>query len=251
MSNVEPNRVTLTDLVIETTRRCNMNCCHCLRGEPQNIDMDINHVAALFKHIDRVGVLTLSGGEPSLVPEVLIKIIDLAVKYETEIESFYIATNGKEVSEDFIRAIFEWWMFCFDAADIYDRGNGVEISSDIYHQYVDEDNVKKLMAFRFVEKRDVDSNYNDGKQLVWEGRAAENFVTSNVRDPGEVDIEENCDTINHTLYLDCLGNLHTCCDLSFDTMDKGEFKIGNVSENNFNLINAIKSYNLKLEEVVC
>jgi len=248
MLHIEPvpksKRVTISDIVIEVTRRCNMNCCHCMRGEPQNIDMDLNHVRAFFKQIDMIGCLTLSGGEPSLVPHILTSIIDIAKEEEVEIDSFYIATNAKVVTDEFIIAIIKWWLFCGD-----NEISGVAISSDIYHENIDEDNIKKLEALRFVKKRNEDYHYNHGQGLIYEGRAAENFAASHIIEPEEVDYEEDCDQIHNTLSFDCLGNLHTCCDLSYDTMDEGKFCIGNVSENNFNLINAIKSYNLKFEEV--
>lgn len=249
MSRIEPvskeTPLHLCNLIIETTRRCNMNCCHCLRGESQYLDMDLKHVKALFKHTEYIDSITLSGGEPSLVPHILTDIIDIARDNDTEIISFYMATNGKEVSEKFIRALFEWWLFCKDSD--FDNLNCVEISSDIFHEKIDINNINKLMAFRFVNTRDVNSNYNNGKQLIWEGRTTKNFFSTRVIDPMPIEIDDNL--IQGELYLDCLGNIHSTCDLSYKTMEEGEFCIGNISENNFNLIEAIKSYNLKLEEV--
>jgi len=186
MLYIEPvpisKRVSISDIVIEVTRRCNMNCCHCMRGEPQNIDMDLNYVRALFKQIDMISNITLSGGEPSLVPHILTSIIDIAKEEEVEIDSFYIATNAKVVTDEFMKALIKWWLFC--------RDNGsVAISSDDYHENIDEDNIRKLEAFRFVEKRNEDCHYNHGQGLIYEGRAAEYFAASHIMELKEIDYE--------------------------------------------------------------
>ena len=54
------------DLILEVTRRCNMACEHCLRGDAQNMDMSTEVVDQILEHCDRIGAVTFSGGEPSL-----------------------------------------------------------------------------------------------------------------------------------------------------------------------------------------
>jgi len=48
------------NLVIEVTRRCNMECEHCLRGEAENVDMDIKYIEKLFQKIDYISTLSLA-----------------------------------------------------------------------------------------------------------------------------------------------------------------------------------------------
>ena len=145
----------IRDLVIECTRRCNMDCLHCMRGDPENIDMDEKYIHKLFSMIDGIGNLTMSGGEPSLVPHILTKIIEIAKEELDDISSYFMVTNGMQVSNEFIRALFEWHMYCEND----DEMNTVEISRDTMHDYIDPDNIKKLKAFRFVEERSIDSDY--------------------------------------------------------------------------------------------
>jgi len=232
--------MNLNYLVIECTRRCNMTCDHCLRGDPEDIDMSIKYVRKLFKKIDYISTLTLSGGEVSLVPDILIKIIKVAKEEGVEIGSFYMATNGKKVSDKFIRALFEWFMFCSDDNEM----NAVMISRDTFHEDIDQRNIDKLKAFRFTGLRDEADNYNGGQDLISEGRAAMNFAATRYETPSEVDIYE--ESIDGTLLLDCNGALHTSCDISYDTMGEGEFCIGNVMDKGFNLMEAVEAYNLKL-----
>lgn len=35
-------KIAIDDLILEVTRRCNMCCLHCLRGEAENLDADID-----------------------------------------------------------------------------------------------------------------------------------------------------------------------------------------------------------------
>jgi len=37
-------KLTFESLAIETTRRCNMKCAHCFRGDAQNVDIDYQHI---------------------------------------------------------------------------------------------------------------------------------------------------------------------------------------------------------------
>ena len=64
-------KITLDALAIELTRRCNMACGHCLRGDAQSIDLDRRHIDALLDQTQMVGKLVLTGGEPTLAAETI------------------------------------------------------------------------------------------------------------------------------------------------------------------------------------
>ena len=53
-------------LILEVTRRCNMCCAHCLRGEAENIDMQKETIDKVLDLVDKIECVTFSGGEPSL-----------------------------------------------------------------------------------------------------------------------------------------------------------------------------------------
>ena len=53
-------------LILEVTRRCNMCCAHCLRGEAENIDMQKETIDKVLDLVDKIEHVTFSGGEPSL-----------------------------------------------------------------------------------------------------------------------------------------------------------------------------------------
>ena len=60
-------------LNMELTRRCNMQCAFCARGQAQNIDMSHEVIDATLNQLNGVYInnLRLNGGEPLLGSEAL------------------------------------------------------------------------------------------------------------------------------------------------------------------------------------
>ena len=51
---------------IELTRRCNLQCAHCLCGESQNVDISTEIIDRIFVDVKDCGHIVLTGGEPLL-----------------------------------------------------------------------------------------------------------------------------------------------------------------------------------------
>ena len=100
--------LNLTYLTLEVTRRCNMGCAHCLRGEAENLDMTKEIVDKALEDVEFISSLTLSGGEPTLNTELIRYILDVCIEKEIVIEELFVATNGKEVPLDFLHAMIDW-----------------------------------------------------------------------------------------------------------------------------------------------
>jgi len=227
-----------------------------LRGEPQNLDLDVSLVARLFEQVDAVGCLILTGGEPSLVPHIISQIFDIAEEKGTDIQSFYIATNAVQVSNEFLEVLFKAYMkINYD----YDGMPLVEVSSDVQHDECCPDpdlrkrNINKLMAFRFVGKRDEGINYEKDGGNIHTGRAEEMYSFGRRSRQTTVNsISISDDEIESNLHLNCKGNILPSCNLSYETQDEEEIVICNVKRK-FSLINSIKRYNRKIErnEIMC
>lgn len=56
--------IEVNNLILEVTRRCNMHCAHCLRGNAQSIDMPPNLIKNVLKTIDGALSVTFTGGSP-------------------------------------------------------------------------------------------------------------------------------------------------------------------------------------------
>ena len=60
------NEIFVGNLCLEVTRRCNMGCAHCLRGNAENLDMSRETIDQVLEQVDMIGQVTFTGGEPSL-----------------------------------------------------------------------------------------------------------------------------------------------------------------------------------------
>lgn len=59
-------KVVFNQLTIEVTRRCNMACGHCLRGDAENVDLTGLDIDSILDQAEAVGRLIITGGEPTL-----------------------------------------------------------------------------------------------------------------------------------------------------------------------------------------
>jgi organic radical activating enzyme len=202
-------RTSIDSLVIEVTRRCNMQCPHCLRGEPECVDIDLDYVEKLFDQIDQIDSITFSGGEPSLVPDKIRGIISLAKKHGVSFGNFYIATNAQDISDNFLMVVLELYCYCYN-----NELSSLEYSNDKFHDEVDQSNIRKIKAFSFGKDRD--SGLNE-QSLINLGRAADNYGGRTLKlYKGEADGEH----IYGDLYLNCKGNLVPSCDMSYLAQDR-------------------------------
>ena len=234
-------RVEISNLVIELTRRCNMSCSHCMRGDVQCIDIEDSYIENVFKRVDRIGELTLTGGEPSIVPEKIQSVIRLAKKHNVYIGSFYIATNAKEVSKDFIIAVMDLYVYCD-----YSEGCMLQYSNDKFHDEVDIENTLKLEAFKFASAKDRKNYPLAVEQLLNQGRAFYSWGAWKEVSIHSKDITDG--VIDGTMYLNAVGNIVPECDLSFDSQDCEYLIICNVSKDDFDIIEAVYNYNDRIEK---
>ena len=125
----------IDQLVLELTRRCNLKCEHCLRGNAQNKDIDTNVIKQFFdmNNIKHINDLTFTGGEPCLNPKAMIEIVNHIEATGIGIGLFYMATNG---------TVFDYRMIepLYKLHDMVWEHNGEEnlfnlmISEDEYHE---------------------------------------------------------------------------------------------------------------------
>ena len=54
--------MNIRNLIVEVTRKCNMYCDHCLRGEPINVNMKKEYIDLLLDQVDNIGSVVFTGG---------------------------------------------------------------------------------------------------------------------------------------------------------------------------------------------
>lgn len=223
-------KLSIDRLVIEITRRCNMSCSHCLRGEPEAIDMNLDYIKTLFSKVDQISTLTFTGGEPSLKPNLIREIVRLAKEAEVEIMDFYIATNDKDISDNFLMAILELYCYCSD-----NEISQVEMSIDEFHsdefEWEGSEGWLKLSAFKFFGPK----NKVTYRNLISEGRGVDLGGCIN-KAPDTIIIEEgreeedNLRIMDASIYLNCEGNLISGCDFSYESQREEDNIICHVND---------------------
>jgi len=196
--------VNIDSLVIEVTRRCNLECAHCLRGDSESIDLNLNYVKTLFKHLKYISTITFTGGEPSLVPDKISGIIDIAKRMNVIIGSFYIATNAVHASDKFLISVIKLYSYCDD-----NEISALNYSNDEYHE-MNPKAVDRLKVFSFTSAKYIESPRYEN--ILAEGRA-ENW-TDRIVKPDIYDLEDG-DIRDGTVYLNCEGNIIAGCDFSY------------------------------------
>lgn len=126
-------------LEIELTRKCNMSCEHCLRGEAQDVTLSRECIDSFMQQTRQINQLSFTGGEPSLCVDTMRYFLDKMKERNVFLGDFSIILNGKlqspelvEVLKDYSRYIGQWQQE-YDPC-LYMK---VGISQDQYHTGVD------------------------------------------------------------------------------------------------------------------
>lgn len=96
------DKVVINQLTVEVTRRCNMSCPHCLRGDAENVDILNWDVDNVLDQTESVGLLTVTGGEPLLNLPALQHLANGIARRGIPLMRFQVITNGLIYDESFI-----------------------------------------------------------------------------------------------------------------------------------------------------
>lgn len=229
-------KLEIYNLILEVTRRCNMNCEHCLRGEAENADLTIDTIIPLLKQVSYIGTLTFSGGEPSLNTKIIRKVLDYCDRHDIQVSSFYIVTNGKEISDEFLALMHRWYAYVSHYDD--PTMSGIALSKDTFHENIPNGNENLLRGFSFF-REDKITNWETKKYtLIQEGRAKD-LVNSGYlfrKNEPRPDLyvekreydDEDAYVIDEELYVSVNGDIIPDCDCSYDTMK--EISVGNTKD---------------------
>lgn len=123
----------IKNLCIEITRRCNMRCAHCMRGDAEPVDIPLKHISNLLRHVRHIHHFNITGGEPSLNVRAIRHILERVRAYGITVNDFYIVTNGSATSrsEEFIEACAA--LYEYQEEKEQDSGHMLEMSDDRFH----------------------------------------------------------------------------------------------------------------------
>ena len=126
----------INDLCIEVTRKCNLKCPHCMRGDSQNISLNISHIEEFFNNskfnLVSINRLIITGGEPTLNYKTILNIIKIILKNNIKLKSFIMVINGSTYNNELIEALNKLYQFKlkYDLEDTFD----IICSLDQFHK---------------------------------------------------------------------------------------------------------------------
>lgn len=235
-------KLYIDNLCLEITRKCNMACAHCLRGDAESKEMSNGLLSSVFSGLTSVGTLTFTGGEPTLAVAQMEEALRLAKSHQVSVNMIYVVTNGKVVTDDFLTIMRKWHDYCmasyscdkdlvkgkdlYRAASILQQeesfyGTYIALSADTYHEPIPFANVIRLQTLPHftTEKMNVTNDTNwvlaEGRAQDW-GRASYRYWE---HDEGAMRLDIDNDQID-SLYISAMGAVLKHCDYAYTTQDK-------------------------------
>lgn len=257
-------------LELEITRKCNLKCKHCCRGEAQDLTISEQVIDTVLDQIHGAAIINLTGGEPMLVPERVEYIVDKIIENRIKVFGFGAVVNGTIQDKraiSFINSLNKIASY-IDENTITDEHNkvGIGISDDEFHQ----NNPDQAIAFYkkyasdlvYVDNHDKTIK-NKGKQveIINSGRAKTNKIGkiwdvykcpySNkecCRSCHRIEMEdgENYPIIKCPIQINANGNVTLSAMLSYEEADK--YIMGNILHESLN--NMIEKWQWK-EPLLC
>lgn len=123
--------VYIRNFSIEVTRRCNMACSHCMRGNAMTLDISHAYIRNMLSRVRAVHNINITGGEPSLNVKAMRYLLSHLKHREIHVDRFYIVTNGSlsSISHEFIETCCA--LYDYQTEKVEDTGRCMlELSDD-------------------------------------------------------------------------------------------------------------------------
>ncbi len=243
----ENHKLCFREIGFEITRKCNMTCRHCMRGEAQNKTISEEAIDRFLDDVAGASNLILTGGEPFLEPEIISYLFDEIIRRKIPIWNFSCVTNGsirdKSIADAWNRLADYIADECYiltgdsEVDRKYLRAIGqITVSNDPYHQ-LDCDPLDTVKWYRqylnnhCVIKKEV-SNPNKVERVHILGRAAEQEDLRNSEGafyhvcPYKIEVSHDGRVIDTCIMVGWDGKLMIGDDSSYEQQDKVNY--GNI-----------------------
>lgn len=101
----EDTKFKFAYLGLEITRKCNLKCAHCLRGDAQNLSMSTAVIDKILDSSAGIKEIFFTGGEPFLEPDLIEYVVDQVIERDFECFGMAVITNGTIMNDNAIRCI--------------------------------------------------------------------------------------------------------------------------------------------------
>ncbi len=229
----------IDNAIVELTRRCQLVCDHCLRGEAQKVDLQVGAWQPMFSEVEYIGCLTLTGGEPSLNPQAVRDLVDYlhmrrCIGTPLEIDYFYVVSNGKVVAKSMLKALKRLSHYT-EQSDIT---NTFIVSDDQFHgvTYRVLDKYEQLKYDYPFIKMEENRTKLKNSHIISRGLAADNGLGSSDKESygWQRYVDDERIKVEGEVYFTTNGDVLSDCNLAYaDMIDN---RLGNVYANTLSSI---------------
>lgn len=220
---------TLTGLAIEVTRKCNLNCDHCCRGESQDKSLNTKKLNTFLRKISWIDSIFLTGGECFIVPDTLQLIYNILYRNKVGYTNIALVTNAVNVNDKSIEVIKK----IFDLAE--GEGSYIHVSKDKFHGW-DENREKNYIK---LKSKFDDVSIDSGKDLkiLKMGKASE---FGDIKpDRNEYPFDINWINVNNKMRVEIIGDMffsingtiHRDWEMTYKEIDSGVGQIISIVPN--------------------
>ena len=213
-------KLCLDEFVVEVTRRCNIECAHCLRGEPQDLDIDMDMLRRFLANVSTITEITFTGGEPALNLKAIRATLEICEELGIDVAGFFIATNGTVNVPDLMRVVLDWYIYCGCSDTCHIALSSGDIHGNAGGFYTSEAHPLTALAF-FYEKEDADY----GRGMLSEGRMS-GWSVGRTLSPDDDALEIYQDdatgdvTVAGQVYITVDGKILSECNVSYERMSE-------------------------------
>ncbi len=236
--------INLGMLAFEVTRRCNESCLHCCKGKAESIDMTKEIIDKVLKNpnykIKEMKYLAIAGGEPTLVPDIVVYLIDTIIEEDISITSnINFITNGFIYSEKIIDSLDRLMKYLKTKENCKDTRLVFEISNDQFHKRPSKEVLDKYKKLSYIDKSFFEQREIPKEKILNDGRAKENGLGGNrtyknYLSPIDIKLDRDKLTIKNELIITSNGNVTSAVGGPYKDEDENSW--GNLNEEDFSKI---------------
>ena len=213
-------KLKIDGLMVEVTRRCNLACKHCCRGDSQNLDISDDVIDAILSNCESIEDLHITGGEPMLAVDRIAYVFNRIIDLKIPVGAVGLIINGTIYDEAFLDTL-EHFMFVSKPQKV-----AFSVSPDMYHDQATADVTRQKYRAE-IERRNLpidtqpnplygEKNPTNGATYAFfiEGRVAdlpkEEYPDRGVRHNGWLNHRVSMigNNVKCQLYLSANGNIH-------------------------------------------
>lgn len=244
--------VYVDNIEIVASKKCNLACKHCMRGNSQNETIKKEVFDELFKKIAMFEILNLGGGEISLSPSIINDLTTSLKEHKVVVNNFAFATNATVLTDEFLQELIKLKEYLDSVKNIFSLYNReknipnihISISIDDFHL---EEMIKKGYTLEnfFDNIRKYREVFGDESiyfkalcdfDLIDEGRAKSIQSSTISKTPfkplsnefGFVNLKNKIIALLGILSVSTSGEVLPDCNFSFE--NEKVFSIGNIKD---------------------